>query len=122
MPTVSAAQALQEIQSPASKAISTGLPELDAFSQNGKKALAAGGESSGGSSGGIARGCITEIYGPSGVGKTTFGFIHLPSLLTSLVLMLRRLQLAINALKAGQKVVWIGETFRKDLSKHIDGT
>jgi hypothetical protein len=73
MPTVSAAQALEELQSSsATRWISTGLARLDA-------ALLRGGErgavsaTSGFGDGGVVRGQVTEIYGPPGVGKTALG-------------------------------------------------
>ena len=65
MPTVSAAQALQELDSPATTLISTSLTNLDLVLQNkyGQKDA----------EGGISRGHVTEVYGPPGVGKTAFG-------------------------------------------------
>lgn len=65
MPTVSAAQALQELDSPANTLISTGLTNLDLVLQNRYKKDDA--------EGGILRGHVTEVYGPPGVGKTAFG-------------------------------------------------
>lgn len=68
LPTVSAAQALQGRRS-APRAVSTGLPRLDAAlasppSRPGRLALGPGG------GGGIVRGQLTEAYGPPGVGKS----------------------------------------------------
>lgn len=68
MPTVSAAQALVELQSLSTRAIATGLPGLD-------RGLV-GGDVSGPErklGGGVERGMVTEIYGPPGVGKTALG-------------------------------------------------
>jgi RecA/RadA recombinase len=69
MPTVSAAQALQELRSPEKKAISTGLKGLDAMLLH-RDTINGGIEEV---AGGIERGVVTEVYGPPGVGKTTFG-------------------------------------------------
>lgn len=54
LPTVSAAQALEDFEGTQNHHISTGLPVLDA-------------------SNGIQKGSVTEIWGPPGVGKTAFG-------------------------------------------------
>lgn len=69
MPTVSAAQALQELQSPLLKSVCTNLPGLDGILQDKKPPPG----NDGVGIGGVARGHITEVYGPPGVGKTTFG-------------------------------------------------
>ena len=66
MPTVSAAQALQNLQSPMAEGIAFGLRGLDDLLQN-RHALEA---QSTASCGGAIRGKVTEIYGPPGVGKT----------------------------------------------------
>ena len=68
MPTVSAAQALQELKSSPTRCISTGLQLLDAVVQN--REVLADGEPL---HGGVSRGKVTEIWGPPGVGKTAFG-------------------------------------------------
>ncbi|KAE9363090.1 P-loop containing nucleoside triphosphate hydrolase protein [Stipitochalara longipes BDJ] len=86
MPTVSAAQALQNLKSSPTRCISTGLSLLDAFLQNRE----------GGSSdvealyGGVSRGKVTEVYGPPGVGKTALG-----------------MQLAASTLHVGEGVIWV---------------
>lgn len=86
MPTVSAAQALQDLKASTTRCISTGLPLLDAFLQKREW-----------SSldmdpvyGGVSRGKVTEVYGPPGVGKTALG-----------------MQLAASALNAGESVIWV---------------
>ncbi|RQM07955.1 hypothetical protein DH86_00000835, partial [Scytalidium sp. 3C] len=53
-------------------------------------------------SGGVSRGKLTEVFGPPGVGKTTLGEVNV-----SLANDERRMQLAANALGAGEKVVWV---------------
>ncbi|ERF76701.1 hypothetical protein EPUS_02240 [Endocarpon pusillum Z07020] len=85
LPTISASQALQNAASSLNKAISTSLPRLDqsllpvTTTSNGSPSI-----------GGLPRGQLTEIYGPPGVGKTALA-----------------MQLACNALHAGNRVVWI---------------
>lgn len=69
LPTVSAAQALDELDGDASRQVSTSLPDLD-------RALT--GSTSGSSTendekGGIQKSQVTEIWGPPGIGKTTLG-------------------------------------------------
>ena len=70
MPTVSVAQALQNLGSTSDRCISTNLPLLDACLQNRDGNATDNTLSFGG---GISRGRVTEIYGPPGVGKTTIG-------------------------------------------------
>ena len=69
MPTVSAAQALQDLKSQSTQCISTGLQGLDAALQNRDAALA----EKEALRGGVSRGQVTDIYGPPGVGKTALG-------------------------------------------------
>ncbi|KAI3402085.1 hypothetical protein diail_14 [Diaporthe ilicicola] len=86
LPTVSAAQALEDLDANVSRFVSTNLPDLD-------KALADGGASSPDeevSPGGIQKGHLTEIWGPPGVGKTAFG-----------------IQAAADVLRDGKGVVWV---------------
>ncbi|TGO37470.1 hypothetical protein BHYA_0096g00090 [Botrytis hyacinthi] len=71
MPTVSAAQALQDLESSPTHCIPTGLANLDLGLQS-KDPLQAS-TSADQNHGGIPRGKVTEIYGPPGVGKTTLG-------------------------------------------------
>lgn len=86
MPTISASQALLKLKQNPPQPISTRLQRLDRIllgqhlSQNGANEAR----------GGLPRGKITEIYGPPGVGKTTFG-----------------LSAAASALKNMGKVVWV---------------
>ncbi|KAL1861277.1 hypothetical protein Daus18300_008952 [Diaporthe australafricana] len=85
LPTVSAAQALEDLDANVSRFVSTNLPDLD-------KALAGGAASSPEeevSTGGIQKGHLTEIWGPPGVGKTAFG-----------------IQAAADVLHGGRSVVW----------------
>ncbi|KAJ4407074.1 hypothetical protein N0V91_004241 [Didymella pomorum] len=86
LPTVSASQALQSLSARGSRAVPTGLTQLD-------KLLAPASLPGQPVAGGYARGKVTEVYGPSGVGKT--------SLL---------LQAAANASHEGQHVYWIDES------------
>ncbi|KAI0994760.1 hypothetical protein K3495_g13422 [Podosphaera aphanis] len=86
MPTVSAAQALEDLKCSPGRCISTGVHALDAYLQN--KEL-----SEEDIYGGISRGQVTDIHGPPGVGKTAFA-----------------MQLAASVLHAGEGVVWVDAT------------
>lgn len=69
LPTVSAAEALDELNGDALRQISTSLPGLDrALTGNASSLLT---EQDG--KGGIQKGQVTEIWGPPGVGKTALG-------------------------------------------------
>ncbi|KZM21028.1 uncharacterized protein EKO05_0011135 [Ascochyta rabiei] len=83
LPTVSASQALQSLHARGARTVPTGLGQLD-------RLLAPRSLPGHDARGGYARGKVTEVYGPPGVGKT--------SLL---------LQAASNALDEGQRVYWI---------------
>ncbi|KAG9241840.1 P-loop containing nucleoside triphosphate hydrolase protein [Calycina marina] len=89
LPTVSAADALAKLKNSAMRCVSTGLRDLDAILQNQNPAAPAD-EASHAFKGGVSRGRVTEVYGPSGVGKTAFG-----------------MQLTAGALHAGRAVTWI---------------
>ncbi|KAK5467137.1 hypothetical protein LTS15_000107 [Exophiala xenobiotica] len=83
LPTVSGIEALQNASARA-KGISTRLSALDSTLLPNELSLATPG---------IQRGCVTEIFGPPGVGKTTFG-----------------LQIAANALHTDHEefhVLWV---------------
>jgi RecA/RadA recombinase len=69
MPTVSAAQALQDLKWSHTRCISTGLDLLDAFLQN-RESVSSDVEPL---YGGVSRGKVTEVYGPPGIGKTALG-------------------------------------------------
>lgn len=90
LPTVSAAQAFEDLDANVSRFVSTNLPDLD----NALAASAAASSSSAGeegaSAGGIHKGHLTEIWGPPGVGKTAFG-----------------IQAAADVLQGGKGVVWV---------------
>ncbi|KAF6813747.1 rad55 protein [Colletotrichum sojae] len=86
LPTVSAAQVLQDLDDDISSHISTGLTRLDealttptALDQSAPKRP-----------GGVQRGQVTEIWGPPGSGKTALG-----------------IQLVANALREGRGAVWV---------------
>lgn len=90
LPTVSAAQALEEISTDPRRFISTGIRALD-------KALVSvqndDVDASSSGLGGFQRGQVAEIWGPPGSGKIFF--IH-------------RMQLTANVLKTGNKAIWVG--------------
>ncbi|MCJ1485491.1 hypothetical protein MMC06_005665 [Schaereria dolodes] len=88
LPTVSASQALHDLDSPRYRTISTGLTPLDAALRG--QHIASTSPWTG--NGGLSRGQVTEIYGPPGVGKTSLA-----------------LQACAGALNAGEAVVWIGK-------------
>ncbi len=69
MPTVSAAQALQNLKSSWTRCISTGIGLLDCALQN-QEPVALHEEPV---CGGVSRGKVTEVFGPPGIGKTALG-------------------------------------------------
>jgi RecA/RadA recombinase len=71
MPTISAAQALQDLNDPAARCISTGLRELDGALSG--RDVSTSGLLAEEWVGGVERGKVTEVFGPPGVGKTGFG-------------------------------------------------
>ncbi|KAF2824292.1 P-loop containing nucleoside triphosphate hydrolase protein [Ophiobolus disseminans] len=83
LPTVSASQALHSLHARGARTVSTGISQLNNLllppSLPGHDV-----------SGGYMRGKVTEIFGPSGVGKTSFG-----------------IQAAASALRERQHVVWL---------------
>ncbi|RYP55571.1 hypothetical protein DL771_012325 [Monosporascus sp. 5C6A] len=84
--TSTPAQALEDISTDPRRYISTGIRALD-------NALVGGPSDDGDASpgiGGFQRGQVIEIWGPPGSGKTALG-----------------MQLAVNALKTGGKVIWV---------------
>jgi RecA/RadA recombinase len=66
LPTVSASQALHSLHARGARTVSTGVRQLD-------KLLAPPSLPGHDVSGGYMRGKVTEVFGPSGVGKTAFG-------------------------------------------------
>src|SRR4051794_17555437 len=64
--TVSAAQALEELNHKASRFVSTNLDELDLALASG----AADFQADGLNHGGVRKGQVTEVWGPPGIGKT----------------------------------------------------
>ncbi|KAI1014645.1 hypothetical protein LB503_003651 [Fusarium chuoi] len=85
LPTVSASQALDELDNDASTHVSTGIGELDRSLISNITV-----DSQDTTKGGVQRGQVTEIWGPPGAGKTALG-----------------LQLTANALCDGDAVVWV---------------
>lgn len=83
LPTVSAAQALDDLNGDSTTHVSTGLPHLD-------RGLAWRTLTASDEKGGLPKGQVTEIWGPPGIGKTAFG-----------------IEAAVNALRDGQSVVWV---------------
>ncbi|PNS14640.1 DNA repair protein rhp55 [Sphaceloma murrayae] len=88
LPTVSATQALKNLQSNTPSPLKTGLPQLDTL-------LAGSGALDDPSASalrgiGLQRGTVTEIWGPSGSGKTTLAT-----------------QIAAHALHGNNTVIWI---------------
>ncbi|KAI9663038.1 MAG: hypothetical protein M1821_008086 [Bathelium mastoideum] len=67
LPTISASQALETFKAQRPHAISTGLPQLDDLLQGQHGQW----QESDQMVGGLARGRVTEVHGPPGVGKTT---------------------------------------------------
>ncbi|TKA77081.1 hypothetical protein B0A55_03567 [Friedmanniomyces simplex] len=94
LPTVSASEALQELQTAAPEAISTTLPALDS--------LLSGAATS--TTGGLERGKITELWGPKGAGKAAL-----------------LLQIAARELCRGNRVVWIDGASPLSMSR-LDST
>lgn len=96
LPAVSGAQALQD-ELRRARGISTSLPSLDqSLSQPGILHT----------SNGIRRGCVTEVFGPPGSGKSTFG-----------------MQIAVNALDscdADLKVIWLSTSSPLMRSRLVD--
>jgi len=66
LPTVSASQTLHALHARGARTVSTGIVQLD-------KILCAPSLPGFDATGGYMRGKVTEIFGPSGVGKTSFG-------------------------------------------------
>ncbi|KAH0597360.1 hypothetical protein MHUMG1_04738 [Metarhizium humberi] len=96
LPTVQASQALNELQDDGNLYLSTGLEELDQALLPPTPARSPGSTSVGG----IKRGQITEIWGPSGTGKTAVS-----------------IQLAANSIHNGNDVVWIDCFQEMDVSR-----
>ncbi|KAI1204911.1 P-loop containing nucleoside triphosphate hydrolase protein [Annulohypoxylon truncatum] len=86
LPTVSAAQALEDLGTDPQRFISTNLTYLD---QNLNDVIVDN-SSALPRPGGLQKGQVVEIWGPPGSGKTAFG-----------------IQLAANILRQGEKVIWV---------------
>ncbi|KAK3997372.1 P-loop containing nucleoside triphosphate hydrolase protein [Cladorrhinum sp. PSN332] len=98
LPTVSAADALEELEDNADgsrRYVSTGLPGLDGVLLSSRS-----GDDKGGGGGGIEKGTVVEVWGPPGVGKSGFG-----------------MQLAASCLKGGEGVVWVDAFHRMSLER-----
>ncbi|KAL9095305.1 MAG: hypothetical protein Q9165_002562 [Trypethelium subeluteriae] len=85
LPTISASQALESRKIQRPQAVSIGLPQLDELLEGRDVDH----ETERGTTGGLARGKVTEIYGPPGVGKTAVA-----------------IQASAAALRTGDQVVW----------------
>ncbi|TPX11962.1 uncharacterized protein E0L32_007265 [Thyridium curvatum] len=90
LPTVSAAQAIEELDGNPSRYISTGLEALDNVLANQSPGFGAPDMCPGG----IQKGQVTEIWGPPGAGKSILG-----------------VQIAANALRRGEGVIWVADAF-----------
>ncbi|KAF2235656.1 P-loop containing nucleoside triphosphate hydrolase protein [Viridothelium virens] len=90
LPTISASQALESLKVQRPQAVSTGLSQLDELLQGRDVDH----KSEHGTTGGLARGKVTEIYGPPGVGKTTVA-----------------IQASAAALRTGDQVVWVDASY-----------
>ena len=110
LPTVSAAQALQDLTSSPTRYVSTRVDLLDKILQN-RPSSPVGGDSI---TGGVSRGKVTEIYGPSGIGKTTLGFVLLRNSWLDLTDMYR-IHLAVSALLSNEGVLWVGQYSQSSL-------
>lgn len=89
LPTVSAAQALEDLGTDPQRFIPTNLPSLDQALND----VISDSSSALPRPGGLQKGQVIEIWGPPGSGKTAFG-----------------IQLAANILCQGEKVIWMGST------------
>ncbi|KAF2847042.1 P-loop containing nucleoside triphosphate hydrolase protein [Plenodomus tracheiphilus IPT5] len=97
LPTVSASQALQNLNARGGRTVSTGISQLD-------KVLSAPSLPGHDAAGGYMRGKVTEVFGPSGVGKTSFG-----------------IQAAVSALREGQRAVWVDAACAPLVRARFDG-
>ncbi|KAG7102206.1 hypothetical protein HYQ44_018016 [Verticillium longisporum] len=99
LPTVSAADALEDLDDATSRYVSTGLPDLDEALGSASAACDDHHRPTAASkrAGGIPRGQVAEIWGPPGVGKTALG-----------------IQLVANALSDGHAAVPTATTLPKD--------
>lgn len=70
LPTISAAEAFDELNGDALRQVSTGLPDLDRALAGITSSLLTEQDGEGG---GIQKGQVTEIWGPPGVGKSALG-------------------------------------------------
>ncbi|KAF0329232.1 rad55 protein [Colletotrichum asianum] len=86
LPTVSAAQVLEDLDDDLSRHVSTGIKRLDEALVSDDTVDTSGSRRSGG----ILRGQVTEFWGPPGTGKTALG-----------------IQLVASALREGQGAVWV---------------
>lgn len=123
LPTLSASQALQDLESTPRRPISTGLASLDSVLQGrGHDA-----SSQDAIPGGISRGEVTEVYGPPGVGKTAIAYvIPFPASVHLLGQYFQdtpswsrqadttdalSMQIAASVLHSSGSVVWVGKRF-----------
>jgi hypothetical protein len=88
LPTVSAADALEQLMTDRSRRVPTGLDALD----RALSGFARHADACASLPGGFSKGQVIEVWGPPASGKTTFG-----------------LQLAAGVLKHDRNVVWVGQ-------------
>ncbi|KAH7035448.1 P-loop containing nucleoside triphosphate hydrolase protein [Microdochium trichocladiopsis] len=107
MPTVSAAQVLDDLGEQRSRFVSTGLDDLD---EALTPLLSVSGQDQATAPRGLETSQVVEIWGPPGSGKTAFA-----------------LQLAASSIRSGHQVVWVdgfhpisGQRFHNVLQGHID--
>ncbi|KAJ8127454.1 hypothetical protein O1611_g6182 [Lasiodiplodia mahajangana] len=104
LPTVSAAQALDDLKTDPQRFITTGLDDLDQALAGMPDVPLDDGDGSQQPCRGIQKGQVVEVWGPPASGKTTLA-----------------MQMAINTLRDGRGVVWVGTTTSLNMSDAVTG-
>lgn len=111
---MSASEALRALQTRGPRTISTGLSQLDRLLAGAQLRS----EDTNSKDNGLERGKITEVWGPSGAGKTAFAYVlfpHGPPCQTSkeqqLTFPPHRMQVAAGVLTTGSSAIWVGTSF-----------